>query len=315
MNNIVTQPYSTLARDITLSASRQTYYTIRLLADRDLSQAAYRAYAYFRWVDDRIDAGTGSSVENSDFILRQKILLEGASQGEAFADATPEENLLAQLVQGDGERNSGLWSYLQHMMAVMAFDAGRRGRLISQQELNLYTHHLSIAVTEAMHYFIGHGCFAPQDESRYQAVAAAHITHMLRDTYDDLQAGYINIPREVLETNHIGPADVQSDAYRDWVRSRVDQARTYFKTGRGYLARVQNFRCKLAGCAYVARFERLLDVIENEDYYLRTAYTDHNGLGSILKVASPLAASLVFYRGTTSASTRLAAQPPTHRKS
>ena len=45
-----------LAARITQNASKQTYYTIRLLVDRDLVPDAYRAYAYFRWVDDVLDA-------------------------------------------------------------------------------------------------------------------------------------------------------------------------------------------------------------------------------------------------------------------
>ena len=98
------------------------------------------------------------------------------------------------------------------MMLVMDFDTRRRGRLISQVELNEYTRWLAVAVTEALHYFIGHDCFTPHDEARYLAVSAAHITHMLRDTYADMRAGYFNIPREVLEANHIGPQDVLSPA-------------------------------------------------------------------------------------------------------
>ncbi len=63
------------------------------------------------------------------------------------------------------------------MMLVMNFDVRRRGTLISQVQLNEYTRWLAIAVTEAMHYFIGRGAFAPRDETRYLAVSAAHITH------------------------------------------------------------------------------------------------------------------------------------------
>ena len=81
-----------------------------------------------------------------------------------------------------------------------------------------------------------------------------------------MQAGYYNIPREVLEANHIGPQDVHSPAYRAWVKSRVQLAREYFEAGRAYLARVQNPRCRLAGFAYTARFEWLLDTIEREGY-------------------------------------------------
>ncbi len=122
--------------------------------------------------------------------------------------------MLVDLVRRDLEPDSGLQFYLRNMMAVMDFDARRRGRLVSQKELDAYTHHLASAVTEAMHYFIGHCCPSPHDETRYLAVTAAHITHMLRDTYDDVQHGYYNIPRELLEAKRLQPDDLQSPVYR-----------------------------------------------------------------------------------------------------
>ena len=180
--------------------------------------------------------------------------------------------MLVNLVRNDATRDSGLQFYLCNMMAVMIFDTDRRGKLVSQVELNAYTRWLSGAVTEAMHHFIGHGTYAPQGDLRYVAVAAAHITHMLRDTFDDLRAGYFNIPREVLEAGHITPEDIHSDAYRAWVQSRVKLARSYFKEGRQYLNQVANLRCRLAGLAYTARFEWLLSAIEKQDYCLQPEY-------------------------------------------
>jgi phytoene/squalene synthetase len=103
---------------------------------------------------------------------------------------------------------------------------------------------------------------------------------MLRDTFDDVQAGYYNIPREVLEANHMEPQDVEKNAYRAWVKSRVQLARRYFSAGRNYLARVQNPRCRLAGFAYTARFEWLLDTIEREGYCLRPEYNERKSLGT-----------------------------------
>ena len=182
-------------------------------------------------------------------------------------------------------------------MQVMDFDARRRGRLISQVELNEYTRWLATAVTEGMHYFIGHDDFSPHDETRYLAVSAAHITHMLRDTFDDVQAGYYNIPREVLEANHIGPQDVQSDAYRAWVKSRVQLAREYFKAGKDYFARVQNPRCRLACFAYIARFEWLLDTIEREGYCLRPQYNERKSAGTGLRMSWLTLSSMVNLRG------------------
>jgi phytoene/squalene synthetase len=139
------------------------------------------------------------------------------------------------LIKHDPEKNSGVQAYIRRMMQVMAFDADRRGRLITQTQLQEYTRWLASAVTECMHYFIGHDAASPHDETRYLAVTGAHITHMLRDTFDDLQAGYYNIPQEVLETAQIRPQDTGHPEYRRWVQSRVRLARQCFQAGRQYL--------------------------------------------------------------------------------
>jgi phytoene/squalene synthetase len=310
-------PDPNLAASITKAASQQTYYTIRLLVDRDRLADAYRAYAYFRWVDDSLDAPTSSPSENLAFIGRQKSLLESCYRQDFPPAENANEEMLVDLVRRDiatpparpfgfpkpershnaqnsevPDQGSGLKVYLRNMMAVMDFDAHRRGRLVSQKELDTYTHHLASAVTEAMHYFIGHCCPSPHDETRYLAVTAAHITHMLRDTYGDVQQGYYNIPRELLEATHIQPDDLQSPVYRLWVRSRVQLARGYFDLGKRYLARVSNLRCRLAGYAYTARFAWLLDIIEHEDYCLRPDYSERKsfraGLGMSWLVFSSL---------------------------
>src|SRR4030095_7167928 len=115
-----------LARSITRAASQQAYYTIYLLVDRERIADAYRAYAYFRWVDDIVDAGSGSSSERSAFLERQKSLLEKCYQGESLQKPTAEEKMLIQLIQHDHVKNSGLQLYLRNMMKVMEFDAERR---------------------------------------------------------------------------------------------------------------------------------------------------------------------------------------------
>ena len=286
-----------IASSSTNIASRQTYYTIRFLVDRERVEDAYRAYAYFRWVDDILDAGSTSSPERRAFLGRQKSLLEKCYRGEFIPDTNIQENMLVELIRRDHERNSGLQIYLCNMMQVMDFDAKRRDGLISQVELNEYTRWLASAVTECIHYFIGHDDFAPHDETRYLAVSAAHIAHMLRDTFDDAQVGYYNIPREVLEANHIDPLNVTNDAYRVWVRSRVQLAREYFKAGKDYFARVKNPRCRLACFAYIARFEWLLDTIEREGYRLRPQYDERKSMRTGLQMSWLTLSSLFHWRG------------------
>jgi phytoene/squalene synthetase len=286
-----------LAAAITKAASKQTYYTILFLVDRSRVDDAFRAYGYFRWVDNILDADSGSELERKSFLARQKALLDSCYRGEPHKDATIQERMLIELVGHDQEKNSGLQSYLRNMMMVMEFDAMRRGRLISQAELHEYMRWLAIAVTEAMQYFIGNGEIAPRDETSTLAVFAAHIIHMLRDTYEDMQAGYFNIPREVLEANAIGPRDVDSRAYRAWVRSRLELARKQFEMGRSFLERVQNLRYRLAGYAYMARFEWLLAKIEREGYKLHSQYNERKSLETGLRMSWFILSSVIGLRG------------------
>jgi phytoene/squalene synthetase len=72
MNTITT--LQTLAPSITKAASQQTYYTIRFLADRDRIPDAFRAYAYFRWLDDTLDGEPVSARDRTAFLERQKSL-------------------------------------------------------------------------------------------------------------------------------------------------------------------------------------------------------------------------------------------------
>jgi hypothetical protein len=67
---------------ITKAGSKQTYYIIRLLMDRDRKQDAFRAYAYFRWVDDLLDTNEGTAEEKSILFKRECALLEACYNKE-----------------------------------------------------------------------------------------------------------------------------------------------------------------------------------------------------------------------------------------
>ncbi len=273
-----------LATVMTKAASSQTYLTIRHLVDRPLIADAYRAYAYFRWVDDMLDDVLTSQSDRLAFLARQQDVLAHGYQGIAPDDLCAEEQMVTDLITNHPAPSSGLRTYIDQMMAVMAFDVQRKGKMISLTELNNYTQALATAVTEALHYFIGHDEASPQGELRYYAVTGAHITHMLRDAIEDTAVGYINIPEDYLQANGITPTDFHHEAYKVWVHSRVQLARHYFEMGRNCVRQVQNLRCRMAGYAYIARFEVVLDAIEKDDYILRPAYPERKSKSAMLKM-------------------------------
>jgi phytoene/squalene synthetase len=282
---LVSEASSALARSIVRDRSKQTYFTARLLVDRDLEEDFYRGYAYFRWVDDVVDLTAQSLRERLSFIERQGRLIDALYQGERPGDLSVEEEMVADLVCHDRGEDSGLQSFIRKFLAVIEFDAHRRGRPIREQELDWYSSHLGQSVTDGIQYFIRNGYQYPAADNRYLAATAAHVVHMLRDLVRDVAEGFINIPAEYLEANSLQADDFGSSAFRAWVRQRVELARRCFREGKKYLDRLEVLRCKIAGHWYCTRFEVVLDAIERDGYVLRSEYAERRSPSTWLRIA------------------------------
>ena len=269
-----------LAREITRSGSIQTYYTAKLVVDKDLVDDFCRAYAYFRWIDDVIDVTTRSPKERLDFTNKQSQLIDDLYAKNPVADLQPEEGILQDLIANDRGENSGLQSFIRNMFAIIEFDAHRKGRLIREVELDWYVSTLGKSVTDGLLYFIGNGCPYPNSPLRYQAGIAAHISHLLRDNQQDTLDGFFNIPEEYLQQHDLQPDDVDNPAYKDWVHQRVEIARDLFANGKRYLDELEVLRSKIAGYWYCTRFEVVLDTIEHDGYRLRAEYDERRQLST-----------------------------------
>lgn len=273
-----------LARSITWSNSRQSYLTAQFLVDRDLVDDCMRAYAYFRWADDMIDISAQNSADRIAFIRRQRLLVEDLYQGKHPVKMCKEEEMLADLIVHDRGSDSGLRSFIYNFMAVIEFDAQRGGRLVTRRELSIYTGWLATAVMDGIQYFIGSGHPYPKSVDRTQAVVGAHLVHMLRDTLEDIPAGFVNIPMEDIQKRGINVKDLDSEAFRAWVREQAEKAQACLLAGKGYIDSLDVLRCKLAGVWYCARFEWFLDAIKRDGYHLRRVYPDRQNLAECMKM-------------------------------
>jgi phytoene/squalene synthetase len=201
-----------------------------------------------------------------------------------MADLTPEEEIVAELINHDKGENSKLQSFIRNMFAIIEFDSYRKGRLINQKELTWYSSCIGNSVLNGFQFFIGNGHPYQETDDRYLVVIAAHISHLLRDMIVDIANGFINIPQEYLEAHGISPENVGSPLFRSWVRDRVKKARQYFSEGKLYLDNLGVLRCKIVGHWYCARFEGILDIIEKDGYNLRKVYNERR-LYTLLKIA------------------------------
>jgi phytoene/squalene synthetase len=276
-------PSGILAKAITLQSSKQSYYTARLMVDKALEVDCYRAYGYFRWADDVVDEECQTQEARLAFIHRQQALATQFYRGEHPDDLAPQEQILADLIQHARGNPDLLRSYIDNFLAIIEFDAGRKGQMVSQAQLDWYARTLGKAVTDGIQYFICNGHPYPDAEQRYLAATGAHITHMLRDLGEDIPDGYINIPSQCLAGHHLDPTDYSHPAMRAWVKGRVELARAHFKQGKQYLDDLVVLRCKIVGYWYCARFEHLLARIEADDYMLRDTYAKPSRLLTWLK--------------------------------
>ena len=283
-----------LARSITWASSKQTYFTILVMVDKALVEDCYRAYGYFRWADDVVDVVSYSSEDRVSFIKRQRNLIDRAYRNDRPDDLKPEEEIIVDLISHDQGEGSGLQSFIRNFLAVIEFDAHRKGRTITEDDLTWYSKSLGKSVTDCIQYFVGNGHPYPDHENRYLAATAAHMTHMLRDMSVDLTDGYINIPREFLEAHNINIENVDGSPFRGWVRDQVELAREYFRAGKRYLEGLDVLQCKIVGYWYCARFEGILDAIERDGYKLRAVYSERRRLSNWLKI--PWLSVLVAFR-------------------
>lgn len=274
-----------LARAITRKHSTQSYFTARLMVDRSLVDDCFRAYAYFRWVDDIVDDNGKSPAERQRFIKTQIKLMESLYNGKNSEISHPEERMLVDLIRHDKRKNGYLESYIRNFLAILEFDSHRKGRRISGEELSWYSSKLGRAVTDVIFYMVGGGRIYPSRSNQYLAAEAAHITHMLRDYVDDIGSGYFNIPKEYLDEKKLSPEDIDNEDFRDYVKQRVELARRYFSEGRKYIYNLDVLRCKIVACWYCARFEHVLDTIERDKYKLRPRYDSRNKIMMYTKMA------------------------------
>ena len=255
------------------------------MVDSEKEFDCYRAYGYFRWVDDVVDLKCPTREDRLAFVRRQKSLVEVFYRGEKVEHLSPEEEILADLIRHDRGDCNRLRSYIRNFLAIIEFDAERKGRLITQTELDWYASTLGKAVTDGIQYFICNGYPYPESEKRYLAATAAHIVHMLRDFCEDVREGYFNISQEEIEAFQIQFDQLNSPAMQNWVHQRVFLAREYFSLGKQYLDALTVLRCRIVGYWYCERFESLLNMIEKDNYILRYHYPKMNKIAAWIKFA------------------------------
>lgn len=289
--------HSTLktARSITWKASRQAYLTARLFVDRRKVNDFYLAFAYFRWLDDVVDDPKVDEEKRLTFIQQQVDMVAGLFEDQEPEHPSQYEAMIIEFVRSGKGTSKRLKPFVDEMLATIEFDARRRGRLISERELDEYCVRLAASVVDGLQYFIGSKYDYPEDADRLTAATGAQIAHLLQDTYQDLEDGIVNIPRESLEQHGLKPEDIDAPRYREWVQGRVATANEYFRNGKAYFDKLAVLRLRMAGLWYCTRFTSILNAIERDGYLLRPEYIEQRSIKVWLKLFWTACAATVHH--------------------
>lgn len=261
-----------LARKIVRKSSMQTYLTIGILADRQIKDLAYCAYAYFRWLDDKIDVGLKTTKGRNNFLDKQKKLINLAYKGIFSKTKNLEENMVIELIKSDTSTDSKLKSYITNFLSIIEFDAKRKGKVVTRRNLDWYSKTIGVAVTDCIIHFIDNKSGSMNHKDMYKAATAAHIVHTLRDMSDDIQEGFYNVPREYIVKHKLKLNKCTSPDLAEWVKDRVYTADNMFNLGIKYLYQSPPSRRRFAALLYCYRFLPLLSDIKYDKYILKPQY-------------------------------------------
>ena len=105
-----------LPKKITRKSSKQAYWIIKLLSDKYLTADAYRAYSYFRWLDDVIDVSNLKRSQIKRIIKRQESIIARAFRKEKLPlPLSPEEQIIVDLIKSIDKPGSKLENYIRNI--------------------------------------------------------------------------------------------------------------------------------------------------------------------------------------------------------
>ena len=219
-------------------------------------------YAYFRWFDDIVDSLRLHPEESRFIINRQKIFLSELYSEEPPEELSTEELFLAHLVRFDRTQEKNLRQDLETLIGSMEFDAKRRGKVISSQELEQYINDNVIPYVNITSSILNVKFYPKQD--LIEIARAGFVVNYLYDLREDLSLGYINIPLEEIEQYEIYLENPDSREVQSWIRDKMEDLRaTIFSNPFNQLPMM----ARLISEAMITKRRRKFRKIETNDYH------------------------------------------------
>jgi phytoene/squalene synthetase len=224
-NSLSLQKAFQISSGYTRKRAIKLWIVAQLLIPQRRRKYGYLCFSYLKWVDDFIDNPGRSKDEKLEFIENQLKLITALSNGEERKIETDEEFFLYYIIQYAQEiNNSNLILEVKNSVESIAMDAGRLNYngIFYDIELNKYLDKVVRPVFNLTYYFLHPFVKIPQN-NEYIGKFVWKVL-ILRDFFEDVDSGYINISKEDIEKYNLGVYNLKKNVNRlRWMRDKYPE--------------------------------------------------------------------------------------------
>lgn len=240
-------------------ASREKNYVLARLLYGTLFGRAWRhaivGFAWLKCLDDAVDEEPDAD-RAADTLRRQRRLMERVYGGDGLSgEALPiPDRFGVPLFRRDRALGAPLRPILEAILETMAFDVDRRGKVLSDAELDAHVVKLGGSVLRYLAHFVSMDLRLPDEYVEPASRAYLHADSLI-DLAEDLRAGLINIPAEAMERYGIDPRSPGPEV-EAWRRNQVPGITALFEEARSHTRRIDSRAMRLLSSLFLARKRR-----------------------------------------------------------
>lgn len=227
---------------------------------------AYAVYAFCRGIDDAVDTGNASEVDQRYNAFARS--LDSIYEGQLVTDGLPEDQALALHAFADTVHTCSIpKQYFLDLAHGVRMDLTVH-RYATWPELDTYCYHVAGVVGLIMCKVFN----LQNAQAEAQAVtmgAAMQLTNILRDIAEDWKLGRLYLPQEDLERFKVTEQQIASGLFNDNLKSlmrfEIDRARRLYAEGAQGLQHLPNDGSRLTACAMAVIYAGILQAIEKQN--------------------------------------------------
>jgi hypothetical protein len=197
-----------------------------LLVPKTSRKLGYLCFNYLKWVDDFVDNPMNNKNDKLEFVENQLMLISDLSAGKEVELKSNEENFLYHFIKySDSINNHELIKELRTSVESIEMDALRLNNngIFSANELNQYLDKVVRPVFNLTYYLL-YPSVNILTENEYVGKFIWKVL-ILRDFFEDIDSGYINISGEDIEKYNLDVNNIKNDINRiEWMKDKYPES-------------------------------------------------------------------------------------------